>query len=155
MTNYLRKPSMADVELLSRNLRERDIEECLAHGHTPLEALTLGFQHSRSLYTLVSPEGEAFGMLGVGDSPLPGLGAIWMLGSKGLEGYPMTLVRQSKIVLEQLFNETPYDGFYNYVYAKNTLHVQWLKWLGFSLLRTVQLPPFQRDFIEFVKLRGN
>jgi hypothetical protein len=146
---------MADVELLSKNLRDRDVEECLAHGRTPLQSLTLGFLHSRSLYTLVSPEGEACGIIGVGDSPIPGLGAIWMLGSKDLERFPMTLVRQSKNVLEQLFNETPYDGFYNYAYSKNTLHIQWLRWLGFSLLRTVQLPPFQRDFIEFVKLRGN
>lgn len=145
---------MADVELLSQNLRERDVEECLAQGRTPLHALTFGFQHSRSLYTLVSPEGVPFGMLGVGDSPYPGLGAIWMLGSKDLERFPMTLVRQSRPVLDRLFLETPYDGFYNHVYAKNTLHIEWLKWLGFSLLRTVQLPPFQRDFIEFVKLRG-
>lgn len=155
MTKHLREATLADVELLSKNLRDRDVEECLAHGVTPLQALSLGLTHSRSVYTLISPEGEPCGMLGVGDSPLPGLGAIWMLGSKDLERFPMTLVRQSKIVLDKLFNETPYDGLYNYVYANNTLHVQWLKWLGFSLLRTIQLPPFQRDFIEFVKLRGN
>lgn len=154
MTQYLREPTLADVEYLSKNLRERDVEEILAQGATPLHALTLGFNNSKPCYTLVSPAGEVAGMMGVSDSPYPGLGAIWMLGSRNLERYPMTLVRQSKLIIDQMLSETHYDGFFNYAYSKNTLHIDWLRWLGFTLLRTVQMPPFNRDFIEFVKLRG-
>lgn len=151
---YLRDPSWDDVLYLSQNLRDRDVEELDATGSDPFKALSTGFQLSKPCYTLLSKDGEAVGMLGVGEGAYPGMGAIWMLGSKGIEEFPMTLLKNSRKALDQLWEETDYAGFYNYVYSKNQLHIDWLKWLGFSFLRTVQAGPYNRDFIEFVKLRG-
>lgn len=154
MTQYMRDPVWGDVVYLSQNLRERDVEELESVGTTPLDALSFGFHHSKPCYTLLNASGEVVGMMGVGQGALQGMGAIWMLGSTGIEKIPMTFLRNSKKLLDRMCEETDYIGFYNYVYSKNQLHIDWLKWLGFSFLRTVQLGPYNRDFIEFVKLRG-
>lgn len=153
MIPYLRDPVWDDVVYLAENLRDRDVEELESTGLTPFQALSEGFKLSKPCFTLLSAKGEAVGMMGVG----PGhgnFGAIWMLGAKGIEEYPMTLLKNSRKALQTLWDQTEYQGFFNYVYSKNQLHIDWLKWLGFTFLRTVQIGPYNRDFIEFVKLRG-
>lgn len=152
--NYLRKPLWGDVLYLSDNLRERDVEEVQSAGLTPFGALSQGLTLSNPCYTLVLPSGEPGGMIGVTDGFYDGLGAIWMLGAKNIEQCPMTVLKNSRKVLDILWSETSYTGFYNYVYSQNQLHIDWLNWLGFSFLRTVKFGPYNRDFIEFVKLRG-
>jgi hypothetical protein len=154
MTEYLREPTWEDVIYLSKNLRQRDEEEVLSHGITPLYALSDGFEKSKPCFTIQSPTGEVWGMVGVGGGVDPTIGAIWMLCSKGIEERPMTLLKNSKVLLDRMWRETSYDLFYNYVYSQNQLHIDWLKWLGFTFLRTIKLGPYNRDFIEFVKLRG-
>lgn len=154
MTEYLREATWEDVLYLSQNLRERDEEEVLSHGITPLHALSEGFKGSKPCFTIQSTQGDVWGMVGVGQGSDPTIGAIWMLCSKGIEERPMTLLKNSKILLDRMWRETSYDLFYNYVYSENQLHIDWLKWLGFTFLRTIKLGPHNRDFIEFVKLRG-
>jgi len=154
MSKYLRDPVWDDVVYLSQNLRQRDVEELEASGTTPFDALSTGYHISDPCFTLLSAKGEAIGMVGVGEGGYDDMGAIWMLGAKGIEDIPMTLLKNSKKVLDLLWEGTDYNGFYNYVYSNNQLHIDWLKWLGFSFLRTVQIGPYNRDFIEFVKLRG-
>jgi hypothetical protein len=53
-----------------------------------------------------------------------------------------------------LFDVTGDDAFYNYTYSRNTVHHKWLKWSGFTFLRKVTLPPLNKEFYEFVILRG-
>ena len=62
-----------------------------------------------------------------------------------------SFLRHSRPLLTQLFAD--YDALYNYTYERNTVHHNWLRWLGFVFLRRVELTP-NNFFYEFVKVRN-
>lgn len=155
MIDYARPATMDDVRYVAEHMREDDIEEAGAFMLSPLEALTTGLHNADLCYTLLSPDGEPIAILGVSpNEAYPSFGAIWMLGTPLIEKYPMTFLRNTKPALESMFHQTRYDAFFNYTYAKNLLHHKWLKWTGFTFLRKVTLPPLNKDFFEFIILRG-
>lgn len=155
MIDYARPATMDDVRHVAENMREEDIEEVGAFMLSPLTALTIGFNNSDLCYTLLSPEGEPAAIMGISPQPyFKGFGSIWLLGTPLIEKYPMTFLRNTKPVLQGMFEDTGYDAFYNYTYAKNLLHHKWLKWTGFTFLRKVNLPPLNEEFFEFIILRG-
>jgi hypothetical protein len=59
-----------------------------------------------------------------------GLGAPWMLGTDGVVEARWTFLKESKQMLDQL--SQGYDFLWNRVHSKNTVHIRWLKWLGFE-----------------------
>lgn len=153
MEQYIRNSTADDIEFLSTRLRPEDEAEVRAQGANPLLALSLGLQHSDICWTLVDRGGTPVGMMGVSPCMWSNtFGAIWLLGTKGIEENTMTFLKHSKRGLNKLFDLTHYDAFYNVTYAKNALHHQWLKWLGFTFLRECSVG--DEPFYEFVKLRG-
>lgn len=151
---YLRPSVSEDVEFLANRLREEDIEEVFASNNRPFDALSHGLAVSTPCYTLVDRSGVPIGMMGITKGSYTNSGIIWLLGTKGIEDNSMAFLRNSKPVLDQLFTNTGYGLLYNYTYVKNELHHKWLRWLGFTFLRTITLPTTGKEFIEFVKLRG-
>ena len=129
--HYIRPAMQEDVGYLSNNLREEDVEEVCASNSTPLSALSHGFEMSDPCLTLTDKQ----------DVPIAMLGTVPFL-------------RNSKPVLSDLFDRTGCSFFYNYTYVSNALHHRWLRWLGFTFLRTITMPTTGKEFIEFVKLRG-
>jgi hypothetical protein len=77
----------------------------------------------------------------------PGFGRVWLLGTNDIERYPKTFLRHGAEVRDMLFDG--YCGLYNYTYENNSLHHKWLKWMGFTFLRRVELTP-NNFFYEFV-----
>jgi hypothetical protein len=154
MDNYIRSSIGADVDFLTDNLRKEDIEEVQAGGLTPFGALFQGYAISDPCWTLLDDGGSPIAMVGVCSSPNPSLGLVWLLGTRGIEDFSYKFAKYSKPALERLFEETGYDGLYNYTHAHNELHHRWLRWLGFKFLRKIDLPPNNQPFYEFVKLRG-
>lgn len=156
MNNKLIRPSnQYDIGYLAVHMRQADQEECRAGGLTPLRALSDSYEMSTIRYTLIDPKkNEPGAMLGVCPGAYEGMGLIWLLGSPSIENNSITFLRSSKLVLQQLFEESEYDVLYNYTYINNKLHHKWLQWLGFSFLREVPYGPTGHTFIEFVKLRG-
>lgn len=146
---YLRRSDWSDVWYLSAYLRPEDVAECEAQGKTPLDALAEGLERSDVCYTLLDPAGMPVAMLGVGAG-----GYIWLLGTDGIRKHQTTFLRHCKGFLRTLYDETGYDLLFNYTYIENELHHKWLKWLGFSFLRVVSLPPSNKLFYEFARLRG-
>lgn len=154
MNAYVRACTPDDLTYVAEHMREADKEEAGALGLSPLHALTSSFDNSKVVYTLVEPSKSPCAILGVSHSPLgASWGAIWLLGTDGIERHPMTFLRHSEPVLNALFKESGSTVLYNYVYGKNELHQKWLQWLGFRFLRRVNLPPYDKEFIEFAKLR--
>lgn len=152
--NSLVRPStQTDVEYLSDNLRKEDVEEVVAGGFTPLLALNYGLQHSKPCLTGIDPiTGQP--VLMAGSTPcttFEGFGRVWMLGTPAIEKNTVTFLRHSKQMLAQLFAD--YTALYNYTYDLNTVHHHWLRWLGFTFLRRVELTP-NNYFYEFVKVRN-
>lgn len=58
---------------------------------------------------------------------------IWLLGTDKIADYPMTFIRQSRIMLDMFYEESGYNKLYNFVSASNELHLNWLRWLGFRI----------------------
>lgn len=151
---YIRPSIQEDVDFLSTRLRDEDVEEVTASGNVPFNALAHGLEVSDPCYTLIDREETPVGMLGICKGSFKNSGIIWLLGSKGIESNSITFLRHSKPVLTEFYERTGYDFFYNYTYVKNELHHKWLRWLGFTFLRTITMPTTGKEFIEFVKLRG-
>lgn len=153
MNKHVRTPTDEDVTFVAAHMRQGDVEECLAVGWTPLEALSAGVQSSQVAYTLIDHEGTPVAIMGVCPPNQVGLGMIWLLGTPDIERIPATFARQSRYVLRDIFNQI-YDlyGLFNYTHLKNDVHHRWLKWLGFKFLRIVEHNNHQ--FYEFVILKG-
>jgi hypothetical protein len=153
MNRFIRPTVDDDIRFVADHMRIEDVEEVLAQGSTPFDGLVRSRDNSTLCHTLIEPDGTPCALLGICPGYYAKSGLIWLLGTQGIERNPITFLRHSKSALTELFEAGPYDFLYNYTYAKNQLHHKWLKWLGFKFLRTVEIPPFNKSFIEFVKIR--
>lgn len=153
MDQYIRNSTADDVEFLSSRLRQEDVAEVRAQGFDPGHALSQGLELSDICWTLIDRSQTPVAMTGVCRCNWSDrFGAIWLLGTEGIEKNTMTFLRHSRGALDKMFQATPYQAFYNITYGHNTLHHAWLKWLGFTFLRQIECNG--EPFFEFVKLRG-
>ena len=147
---WIRLATDEDVEWLAPRLRQADKDEVKASGGwEPEEALRMSFEASEPCFAGLFGQGELavlFGAAPVTDN----VGAVWLLGTDLIETYPMSFLRWSKKFLP--FIAEPYDLICNHVDARNTVHIKWLRWLGFHFLRKVNHGPFQLPFYEFARL---
>ena len=72
------------------------------------------------------------------------------MGSDAIKSIRFVFLRHSKTWLKQLF--TGFELLGNFVDARNTLHIEWLRWLGFRFLRKARIGRNGEEFLEFVKL---
>lgn len=140
----------SDIEWLAPRLRQADQDEIKAlAGVTPEEALAVSFQSSTHRYT-ADWEGEPIIMFGAGPV-IDGAGAVWLLGTDMVKTVRVPFLRESKRCLAGLHKDYPL--LFNYVDARNTLHIRWLKWLGFKFINLH--PKFgvaRIPFYEFVRI---
>lgn len=79
------------------------------------------------------------------------IGAIWLMGTNDIFDHKVTFLRESVVWLDRL--SKPFRAVCNVVDKRNTLHVRWLKWLGFSII--TEIPEYGESklpFYEFIKL---
>jgi hypothetical protein len=89
-------------------------------------------------------DGEPICIFGiVGDD----FGSIWLLGTDLIEDHPIAFLRVSKAIVNHLRKSYSFLG--NYVDARNTVHVRWLKWLGFDVRPPIPHGPFKLPFHPF------
>jgi hypothetical protein len=151
----MRPATLDDVSFVATRMRVEDAAECHAGGMSPLDALTLSYETSLVVYALLEPVLQVPGaILGVCPGVYPKWGAIWLLGTDAIRKYRTTFLRNSKPALAHLYEETQKDVLYNYTFCENTVHHAWLRWLGFTFLRKINLPPHGQPFYEFVKIKG-
>lgn len=134
----VRPASMDDIAVLAAGMRQADREEVLASsGHGPEESLAYSLQVSTVAWTgLISDEPVC--MFGVAPiSVLSGRGAVWMLGTDGIERWPRTFLRRCHPCVETML--AVYPTLENYVADGNALSKAWLEWLGFTLADSVVL----------------
>lgn len=151
---HIRRALVADAVTLAPRLREADRNECRAFlGIEPEGVLPLNVNTAEKAWCFVGDNGEPVGMFGV--SPVdqhPYFGIVWMVTTPEITDYRRELIRLAPIWLDRMHSLYPLLG--NHVDARNTLHVRWLRRMGFSFLRT--LPTFgveRRPFHEFARLR--
>ena len=78
-------------------------------------------------------------------------GSIWMLGTDDITDLvPISFLRCCKRFLPTFLS--PYEMVFNLVDHRNTVHIKWLKWMGFSIIREVSYSPSNNKFYEFARL---
>ena len=144
--------TIEDAKQLAPTLREEDIAECKAHSNIDGEtALVLGVQHSHLPIGIYLDNNKCISIVGVVPEEKK-IGRIWLLASNDLkEVLSYRFLKHSKGVCELLNKSFPI--LYNYVDARNDLHIKWLKWMGFTFInKHEQFGYEQKPFYEFIKL---
>lgn len=151
----VRPATLDDVRYLAPRLRRADKDEILAVTGAPAPlVLPECFRLSRSAWTCTGFSGEPVGLIGVQDvEGIPELGWVWALFTDIIERHPFTFLRAS-----QQFNDIVHQHhpiITNLVDERNTVHIRWLRWMGFSFLRRIERWGAEgRPFIEFGKLKS-
>jgi hypothetical protein len=126
-------PATAEhAEALAPIMRQKDRDEVWALAHrTPLEALTLGLEQSESPQTgFYGP--KILCMMGIARQGLvTGIGVPWFLSSVHVEEHPRAFLRSCKRYFSYWSQD--YDFLVNYVDARYTEAVEWVRWLGFEV----------------------
>ena len=123
------RASREDARDLAPFLRHEDAAEIdAATGQSPLEALLMGLGASpgaRSVHEVGRPI-AMFGLVPGRSYDVP-----WLLGSDRILAHWREFARRSREELDRLRQGRPLR---NYVDARNTVHVRWLRWLGAEIL---------------------
>lgn len=142
-----------DITTLAPRLRKEDVEEIKAvTGNDPETELRASLLHSSECWTIVH-EDAIIGMFGV--APIEGseAGAIWLLASDELPKIRWSFLKKTRPFIDYFL--TKYPVLTNVVDERNTVHIKWLKWAGFTFTdRHDRFGPQQVPFLEFFKARS-
>jgi hypothetical protein len=150
----IRPATMADAHYLAPRLRPADKDEVLAvAGVGPSLALPECVRNSRLTWTAYGFEdARLVGMLGVQDTLVPEVGVVWMLCTSEIEAFPFHFLNTARELLPVIHSFHPIVT--NHVDARNTVHIRWLRWMGFTFLRRIERWGAEsRPFIEFARLQ--
>jgi len=127
-----------DADELAATARRQDIREVEDISGKPLFLnLIVAVGMGKPCLTARTLSGELLCMMGI--VPIgKGQGAIAMIGTPLIEQERFSFLRGAKDVMSYLESRTDYDFLCNVVDARNKLHIDFLKWLGFSMLRKVE-----------------
>jgi hypothetical protein len=126
-------PTDAAVDELIANMREQDVAEVYAAGHSDLrKVVEEGVRISRwSLAARIDGELACIFGLAVRGSALTPLGVPWLLGTPLVPKHRRVLARLAPRYIQGMLQTAP--RLLNTVHARNTVAVQWLKRMGFRL----------------------
>ena len=134
MTYHIRTASIEDAVRIAPLLREADKNEIEAMSAcSPLSALAYSIATSKS-WIACRPDEVPLAIFGVGNDVGDGVGIPWMVGTDEMLKYPKSLVRDARKWVEEQLNT--YAILMNYVDARNIVHVNWLRHIGFTVSDT-------------------
>ena len=148
---YVRPATIDDLNYLAPRLREADVEEIKAAcGIEPWAALLLEYDLSEEKITMVGEQGEAVGIYGI--TPVTRLDAlVWLHATEDLKNYPFQFLRRCRAEVNRLNQK--YPVLWNFVDARNELHINWLRWCGFTFIKRHEEHGVQKKpFYEFVRI---
>lgn len=149
MNGYVRAAEWSDLPILAENMRPHDKAEIFASsGACPLDALTEGMKQGDTKVACL-PNGIPAAIFGVVPTPVSGVGSIWMLATNQFKNISRQFLRECRGEIADLTEE--YRLVFNLVDARNTIHIRWIKWAGFTIIKRHEHFGFeQRPFLEFV-----
>ena len=126
-------------------VRRADAEEVWAASRsTPEEALLRGLEYSLDPRAGLV-DGTVACVFGVGQVTLASdWGIPWMLASPEVERHARAFLRLNLAYVREIRGQ--YRVLLNFVDARNTMALRWLRWLGFRVLPAV---PFGADDLPF------
>lgn len=148
LTEYRIVPATPEhARELGQTMRAGDVDEIWASGHfTPEEGLLASIKGTISPYAALA-DGRVICMFGTGQvSMLSDEGFPWCLTARELPNHTRAFLRVSRRYIAH--TRPKYRRLLNFVDARNTIAVRWLKWLGFEVHPA---EPFGIDQIPFHK----
>lgn len=136
------------IEELAQTMRQADRDEVWAAAHlSPYMALKLSFESSSNASTGLV-DSRVLCMFGVATTSIVSdIGVPWLLGSEELPKHARAFLRRNRPYIRSVNAE--YKLLVNYVDARHTEVVRWLKWLGFKLDPAKPFGPDQVPFHRF------
>ena len=150
---FMRGATLEDCYSLAPKLRKEDKEEIKANANIkPIDALIQGFHLSEVPVSIFNDKEEIVCMLGCCPTNIHSAAIVWLLASDDLKkDIPLRFLRHSRGVVE-IFQKR-YPVLYNFIDARNTLHIKWLKWCGFHFINKHYNYGYEkRLFYEFVRI---
>ncbi len=151
---YLKPATLGEAIALSQDLRPEDEAEIRAmSGHEPVVSLSHGVQFSDLPTTIMDEDGSILGMFGaVSMGNQPRVGAVWMLCSPKILKYRRRFAKESRQWIEAMHQR--YDLLWNVVDERNTVHIRWLQWCGFTFINRHETLGVEKvPFLEFVRIK--
>lgn len=149
------RPTAADVDELAANMRNQDIDECLAAGLDDLRATVAdGVRRSTMCWT-ARADGKLLAIFGCAPmgSLLSGVGTPWLLGTPELPRRRRILTAYARPYIDRMLSSFPH--LVNVVHARNTVSSSWLRRMGFSLHPAAPYGPHGEPFHLFEMKRTN
>ena len=124
--------TLEHAEYVAKHIRFADREEIWAsHKYTPERALITAIMHSQIAFA-GKVNGEVVCVWGIHEESLMLSNATpWMIGTDKLDKYAKTFIQHCRPQAALLLSQ--YKYLKNYVDARNTRAIRWLKWLGFRI----------------------
>jgi hypothetical protein len=135
------------IGTIARRMRDIDVMECKAMGHSPKQALRTGLLGSTLAWTVMI-DGRPEAMMGATPlSFIEGRGRPWLLMTDVAAKKAITLVRLGKIYTEAMHRHFPL--LENWIHADNDLTIRYLARLGYAIgpvdvIRGHPMRPFVR-----------
>lgn len=132
--------------------RAEDEAECrAAGGESCADSIRSAYRQGQAVLVGLDPHTQVpFAYFGMGECDEVS-GLVWMLGTDALAANARTIAKRTPAVLAAWHSRRTL--LFNYVDARNALHIRWLRRLGFTFIKlhprwgTQQLP-----FLEFARL---
>ena len=148
----IHKVEISDLLTVAKKMRPADVDEVrAATGATPLNGLTMSWTNSPRAAT-ARIEDEPIAVYGIGrwQNEDENVGCPWLLGTEGVIEHAAAFTRHTRPEFARMTQG--YNRLVNFVDARNTTSVRWLKWLGFSFDEPapygVESRPFHRVYME-------
>lgn len=137
-----------DLEVFEANLRQPDRDEVIAlRGPDVLDALRKAVAVSDRVLVF-EYRGKLLALFGVVTTSLiEQAGCPWMLGTTAVDKYPGALMFQGRRYIAEMMAE--YRYLENYVDARNSKSIRWLRKLGFKIHEPVPLGLWKLPFHKF------
>lgn len=137
---------------IARNMREADVAEVRAAGYEPFNAL-VGCLRTATMSSTAMVDGQPCLMFGVTPiSALSGLGSPWMLGTDDARKIRRDILAESRRYVPVML--AAYPSLMNYVDARNTASIRWLRWLGFDIEDAIPYGVNGEPFHKFTMRAG-
>ncbi len=123
--SFVRRAMPGDTWLLLPDIRTEDVTELAALGVTPEQSMSEGMSRSAGSWVQFI-HGEPACMYGYAIQS--GFAVPWAICTTTVERHPVAFLRESRKFIASLPMMLQ-----NYVDARNTKTVEWLRWLGFTI----------------------
>ena len=145
------RPTREDCFALAPALRQADRDEVTAaSGSLPEASLLAGLATDCHV---IKSHGKPIAMLGVGTTQYDDrVGVPWFLSSQEMfDHHTIPFLRRCRAVVDDW--QQRYPLLVNFTDCRNTVHHEWLRWLGFTFIaRHEHFGAARIPFLEFVRI---